>query len=90
MLVLRDIMFGNRRHFNELPAGSEDGIASNILASRPKQLSRACSRAARRVVDSAPRASELLRAACEASLHDERSGHHRGAGGHRSGEGPTC
>ena len=31
-------MFGNRRHFNELPAGSEDGIASNILASRLKQL----------------------------------------------------
>ena len=37
-LVLRDIMFGNRRHFRELVAGSEEGIATNILASRLKQL----------------------------------------------------
>ena len=37
MLVLRDIMFGNRRHFRELIAGSEEGIATNILASRLKQ-----------------------------------------------------
>ena len=37
-LVLRDIMFGNRRHFRELIAGSEEGIATNILASRLKQL----------------------------------------------------
>ncbi len=38
MLVLRDIMFGNRRHFRELIAGSEESIATNILASRLKQL----------------------------------------------------
>jgi DNA-binding HxlR family transcriptional regulator len=38
MLVLRDLMFGNRRHFRELLTGSEEGIASNILASRLKQL----------------------------------------------------
>ena len=38
MLVLRDVMFGNRRHFRELLAGSEEGIASNILASRLKRL----------------------------------------------------
>lgn len=38
MLVLRDIMFGSRRHFRELVAGSEEGIATNILASRLKQL----------------------------------------------------
>ena len=38
MLVLRDIMFGNRRHFRELVAGSEEGIATNILASRLRQL----------------------------------------------------
>jgi DNA-binding HxlR family transcriptional regulator len=38
MLVLRDIMFGNRRYFRELLAGSEEGIASNILSSRLKQL----------------------------------------------------
>ena len=38
ILVLRDIMFGNRRHFRELVAGSEEGIATNILAGRLKQL----------------------------------------------------
>lgn len=38
LLVLRDIMFGNRRHFRELQAGSEEGIASNILADRLKRL----------------------------------------------------
>ena len=32
MLVLRDVMFGNRRYFRELLVGSEEGIASNILA----------------------------------------------------------
>jgi DNA-binding HxlR family transcriptional regulator len=38
LLVLRDIMFGNRRRFRELLAGSEEGIASNILAGRLKRL----------------------------------------------------
>jgi DNA-binding HxlR family transcriptional regulator len=38
LLVLRDVMFGNRRYFRELLAGSEEGIASNILASRLKRL----------------------------------------------------
>ena len=38
VLVLRDVMFGNRRHFRELLAGCEEGIASNILASRLKRL----------------------------------------------------
>lgn len=38
LLVLRDIMFGDRRYFRELLAGSEEGIASNILSSRLKQL----------------------------------------------------
>lgn len=38
MLVLRDIMFGNRRHFRELLANSEEGIAPNILSSRLKRL----------------------------------------------------
>lgn len=38
IIVLRDIMFGNRRHFRELLAGNEEGIASNILASRLRQL----------------------------------------------------
>ena len=41
MLVLRDIMFGNRRHFNELLAGSDEGIASNILSSRLRRLTEA-------------------------------------------------
>lgn len=38
MLVLRDIMFGDRRHFRQLQAQSEEGIASNILADRLKTL----------------------------------------------------
>jgi DNA-binding HxlR family transcriptional regulator len=38
MLVLRDVMFGNRRHFRELVAGSEEGIATNILSRRLKDL----------------------------------------------------
>lgn len=38
LIVIRDIMFGNRRHFRELLAGSQEGIASNILASRLKSL----------------------------------------------------
>jgi DNA-binding HxlR family transcriptional regulator len=41
MLVLRDIMFGNRRYFRELLAGSEEHIASNILSSRLKLLTAA-------------------------------------------------
>jgi DNA-binding HxlR family transcriptional regulator len=32
------MMFGNRRHFRELLAKSEEGIASNILAARLKRL----------------------------------------------------
>jgi Predicted transcriptional regulators len=38
LIVIRDIMFGNRRHFRELLAHSEEGIASNILADRLKRL----------------------------------------------------
>ena len=38
LIVLRDMMFGNRRHFRELLAGSEEGIASNILSARLKHL----------------------------------------------------
>lgn len=38
LVVLRDIMFGNRRHFRALLKGSEEGIASNILAARLKRL----------------------------------------------------
>ncbi len=38
LLVLRDVMFGNRRYFRGLLAGSEEGIASNILADRLKRL----------------------------------------------------
>lgn len=41
MLVLRDMMFGDRRYFRELLAGSEERIASNILSSRLKQLTAA-------------------------------------------------
>jgi len=38
LLVIRDMMFGNRHHFGELLAGSEEGIASNILADRLRRL----------------------------------------------------
>jgi DNA-binding HxlR family transcriptional regulator len=38
LLVLRDVMFGDRRYFRELLVGSEEGIASNILADRLKRL----------------------------------------------------
>jgi DNA-binding HxlR family transcriptional regulator len=38
LLVIRDIIFGNRRHFRELLANSQEGIASNILADRLKRL----------------------------------------------------
>ncbi|PVZ11911.1 winged helix-turn-helix transcriptional regulator [Actinomycetospora cinnamomea] len=38
LLVLRDIVFGGRRHFRELLAGSQEGIASNILADRLRRL----------------------------------------------------
>ena len=38
LIVLRDIMFGNRRHFRELLTNSEEGIASNILADRLRRL----------------------------------------------------
>jgi DNA-binding HxlR family transcriptional regulator len=34
-------MFGGKRHFRELLAGSEEGIASNILADRLKRLVKA-------------------------------------------------
>ena len=38
LIIIRDIMFGNRRHFRELLQNSEEGIASNILADRLKRL----------------------------------------------------
>jgi DNA-binding HxlR family transcriptional regulator len=38
LLIIRDMIFGNRRHFRELLLQSEEGIASNILADRLKTL----------------------------------------------------
>jgi DNA-binding HxlR family transcriptional regulator len=38
LLIIRDMIFGNRRHFRELLLKSEEGIASNILADRLKML----------------------------------------------------
>ncbi|HZD24881.1 MAG TPA: helix-turn-helix domain-containing protein [Alphaproteobacteria bacterium] len=37
LLIIRDMMFGDRRHFREL-LRSEEGISSNILAERLKRL----------------------------------------------------
>lgn len=38
LIILRDMMFGNRRHFRELLTKSDEGIASNILADRLRRL----------------------------------------------------
>lgn len=38
LILIRDIMFGNRRHFRTLLTESDEGIASNILADRLKRL----------------------------------------------------
>ncbi|MFP5517252.1 MAG: winged helix-turn-helix transcriptional regulator [Alphaproteobacteria bacterium] len=38
LIVIRDIMFGNRRHFRELLSRSHERIASNILADRLRRL----------------------------------------------------
>ncbi len=39
LIILRDIMFGNRRTFRKLQGESMEGIASNVLADRLKRLS---------------------------------------------------
>ncbi|SFS14270.1 transcriptional regulator, HxlR family [Microbacterium sp. cf046] len=38
LLVLRDVIFDDRRYFRALLTGSAEGIASNILADRIKRL----------------------------------------------------
>lgn len=38
LLIIRDIIFGNRRHFRELLTKSNEGISTNILADRLKTL----------------------------------------------------
>jgi DNA-binding HxlR family transcriptional regulator len=38
LIILRDMMFGARRHFRELLTRSDEGISSNILADRLKML----------------------------------------------------
>jgi DNA-binding HxlR family transcriptional regulator len=38
LIVIRDVMFGSRRHFGDLLRQSEEGIASNILADRLARL----------------------------------------------------
>lgn len=38
LIILRDMVFGGRRHFRELLTQSEEGISSNILADRLKML----------------------------------------------------
>lgn len=38
LIVIRDLMFGQWRHFRELLAHSVEGIASNILADRLRRL----------------------------------------------------
>jgi DNA-binding HxlR family transcriptional regulator len=38
LVVLRDVMFGDRHYFRELLLGSQEGIASNMLADRLHRL----------------------------------------------------
>lgn len=38
LVIIRDMMFGNRRHFRELLHNSQEGIASNILSDRLHRL----------------------------------------------------
>lgn len=38
LIVIRDLMFGNRRHYGDILKLSEEGIASNILADRLARL----------------------------------------------------
>ena len=38
LIIIRDIIFGNRRHFRELLTNSEEKIASTILSDRLKTL----------------------------------------------------
>jgi len=38
LIVIRSVMFGNRRRYGELLKGSQEGIASNILADRLQRL----------------------------------------------------
>lgn len=38
LVLLRDVMFGDRHYFRELLAGSQEKIASNILADRLRRL----------------------------------------------------
>jgi DNA-binding HxlR family transcriptional regulator len=38
LIVIRDVMFGNRRRYRELLTRSEERIASNVLADRLKRL----------------------------------------------------
>ena len=41
LIVIRDVMFGNRRSYRDLLTRSEERIASNILADRLKRLLKA-------------------------------------------------
>ena len=38
LIIIRDVMFGNLRHYRDLLNNSLEGIASNILADRLKKL----------------------------------------------------
>lgn len=42
LIVLRDIVFGGRRHFRELLTLNDEGIASNMLAGRLRKLVEEC------------------------------------------------
>ena len=64
VLVLRDIICGDRRYFRELLTGSIGGIASNILADRLKRLVAA----GILVRDNAPRGQRVRYSLTEAGI----------------------
>ena len=65
LVILRDLMFGDRRYFRELLHSSEEGIASNILADRLQRL------VTNGLVSRAPRPD----AQAEDPLQPHRAGH---------------
>ena len=63
MLVLRDVIFGNRRHFRELLQGSEEGIAPH-----PQQRAQAARRGGPAHPEEATRGQRAVYALTEAGI----------------------
>ncbi|WP_328592494.1 winged helix-turn-helix transcriptional regulator [Saccharopolyspora elongata] len=93
LLVLRDVMFGNRRHFRVLQERSEEAIASNILADRLRRLvPAACSPGRRPAAADAPNTvSPRPRSSSSPSWpHSANGAHATAPQRHRYEYGPSC